>query len=212
MKRSRVMQGVLTVVLALATAPLLGSFATAQYDDEDRYSQRGGGQQARQYGYQSGYRDGYSKGKHEGRENDPGDINVGDLQDATRGYQRWMGPVRYFQDGYRDGYRSGFQSGYQAVNRGGNRGDEGGYYPSGSYDQGSQYGQYGNSAYEVGYQDGSSVAREDAQSGKPYNPQPRGRYDDMDHGYRSEYGNKEAYRAQYANGYRVGYESGAGRY
>ncbi len=56
------------------------------------------------------------------------------------------------------------------------------------------------------------MAREDIAKGKPYNPNPRGRYDDEDHGYRREYGRREygdknAYKAQYANGYRAGYES-----
>ncbi len=186
MKKSTLMRGVSTAALVLATALMFSNFAVAQYDDDDdRYSQRGDGQQAHQYGYQSGYRDGYRKGQHEGRENDPGDVSTADLQEAMHGYQRWMGPVRYFQDGYRDGYRVGFRAGYQAVNNGwGNRnGDDdrgyypnGGYYPSGSYDQESQYGQqYASSAYEIGYRDGASVAREDVQSGKPYNAQPRGR-------------------------------------
>ncbi|MEY2413380.1 MAG: hypothetical protein QOD84_1986 [Acidobacteriaceae bacterium] len=218
MRKSTLMRGVSTAALVLTAALIFSSLAVAQYgDDDDRYSQRGNGQQAHQYGYQSGYRDGYRKGQHEGRENDPGDVSVADLQEATHGYQRWMGPVRYFQDGYRDGYRVGFRSGYQAVNNGwGNRNgddDRGGYYSDGRYEQESQYGQgYGSSAYEIGYRDGASVAREDVQSGKPYNDRPRGRYDDMDHGYRSEYGSKNAYKAQYANGYRAGYQSSAGRY
>ena len=56
------------------------------------------------------------------------------------------------------------------------------------------------------------MAREDAARGKPYNSRPRGRYDDEDHGYSSVYGNKSAYKAQYTNGYRAGYESTRGRY
>ena len=196
------------------TAMVLSAFAAAQYEDDERYSQRGDGRQAHQYGYQSGYRDGYSKGRHEGRENDPGDINSRDLRNATRGYQQWMGPVDYFRDGYRDGYRSGFRAGYQAINGGwGDRSGEnnGGYYPSGGYNQ-QPYGQYENSAYQIGYNDGASVALADAHQGKPYNANPRGHYDDMDHGYRREYGDKNAYKQQYASGYQAGYQSGMGRY
>jgi hypothetical protein len=59
---------------------------------------------------------------------------------------------------------------------------------------------------------GWARSREDAARGKPYNSRPRGRYDDEDHGYSSVYGNKRAYKAQYANGYRAGYESTRGRY
>lgn len=206
MKRSISKRAVLAAALAATITLGLSSFAAAQYDDDDRYYQGGSGEQARQYGYQSGYRDGYWKGQHEGRENDPGDINVRDLREATHGYQPWMGPVWYFRDGYRNGYRNGFRAGYQAGNSGWSRDDDARYYPNSGYGQ-----QYGASAYQIGYQDGASVAREDAAYGKPYNPRPRGRYDDMDHGYRREYGNKGAYKAQYANGYREGYQSAIGR-
>jgi hypothetical protein len=104
--------------LTIIAAVVLSGIALAQYApyDDDNYYERGSARQAHQYGYQSGYRDGYGKGRHEGRENDPGDINIRALQDATHGYQRWMGPIRYFQDGYRDGYSRGFRSGYDAVN------------------------------------------------------------------------------------------------
>jgi flagellar biosynthesis/type III secretory pathway protein FliH len=88
------------------------------YRYPDGYYGSGSAQQAHTYGYQNGYRDGYRKGQHEGRENDPGDINVRALDNATHGYQSWMGSIEEFQDGYRDGYRHGFREGYQATNRG----------------------------------------------------------------------------------------------
>src|SRR5437016_2339034 len=102
----------------LFTAVVFGNSAFAQYGYDGDYYAQGRGQDAHQYGYQSGYRDGYRKGQHEGRENDPGDINIRALQDATHGYQPWMGPIRYFRDGYRDGYKRGFRSGYSVANRG----------------------------------------------------------------------------------------------
>ncbi|MBV9342703.1 MAG: hypothetical protein JO159_17685 [Acidobacteria bacterium] len=111
------------VTLVFAAATTFSGSAVAQYGYDDDYYERGSAQQAHQYGYQYGYRDGYRKGQHEGRENDPGDINVRALQDASHGYSRWMGPLQFFQDGYRDGYRRGFRTGYQAVNRGGKDGD-----------------------------------------------------------------------------------------
>jgi hypothetical protein len=126
------MRRIFAAALVLALAVALSGVAIAQYDDDDdRYYQRSDGDQAREYGYRAGYRDGYGKGRHEGRENDPGDINVRDLREATRGYQPWMGPVEWFRDGYRAGYHNGFRSGYQSVNSGwGNRNDEyRRYYP-----------------------------------------------------------------------------------
>ncbi len=218
-----------TAAFAVAVTLVLGGLALAQYrDSDDYYYNRDNGAQARQYGYQNGYRDGLHKGKHEGRENDPGDFRSREWDSASRGYQSWMGPLGLFQQGYRDGYRAGFRSGYQSVHHRWGDGDgdaddrvydRGGYgvYDGGGYgDYGS--GSYGNNrpwfggagyngAYNFGYQDGSSVAREDIAKGKPYNPNPRGRYDDEDHGYHREYGDKNAYKAQYANGYRAGYES-----
>lgn len=201
---------------AVALTVVLSGFALAQRDadDDGYYNPRGYGQ-AQQNGYQNGYHDGYSKGQHEGRERDPNDYQTPDWRQATRGYQSWMGPVQVFQNAYRDGYRTGFQAGYRSVNRGGWGDGDGdrddirpindGHYPYGSWGR-------GNVGYNIGYQDGAAVAREDTAKNKPYNPNPRGMYDDEDHGYRSEYGSKDVYRAQYANGYRSGYQAAFRRY
>ncbi len=127
MNRSFGVRAASALAMALTTALLLSTLAVAQYDEDDRYSQ-GSSDQASQYGYQVGFRDGYSKGRHEGRENDPNDINSWALQNATHGYQLWMGPVQYFRVGYQDGYLNGFRSGYQAVNGVSEDEDSGGYY------------------------------------------------------------------------------------
>ena len=206
--------------LLVAATLVLSGLAFAQYRDGDEDEggyYRGNAAQARQYGYQSGYRDGLSKGQHEGRENDPYDYQEPDWRQGTRGYQRWMGPVDAFQQGYRDGYQNGFRAGYR-VNRGDRDSDQYGYnggygggyngsyggWPNGVY---SPAGRYGSPAYQIGYQDGARVGREDNASRKPFNPNPRGAYDDEDHGYSNRYGSKSAYKAQYANGYRAGYQS-----
>lgn len=60
-------------------------------------------------------------------------------------------------------------------------------------------------ANEIGLRDGAQVAREDMWRGKPFNPRPRGRYDDADHGYRPEFGSIREYRQHYADAYREGY-------
>jgi hypothetical protein len=78
------------------------------------------------------------------------------------------------------------------------------------YDRGYGYG-YDNFrnglriAHEIGYRDGLQVAREDNWHGKPYNPYPRGKYAWADRGYRREFGDRNAYRERYADGYRDGY-------
>jgi hypothetical protein len=109
---------VFAVVLVAAAAVAFSGSAFAQYGYYDDYYEGGSAQQAHDYGFQNGYHDGYRKGQHEGRENDPGDVNVRALQEATHGYHRWMGPIEAFRDGYKDGYRRGFRTGYQAGNRG----------------------------------------------------------------------------------------------
>ena len=105
------------VITLFAVTITFSGCASARYRYHDNYYDRGSARQAHANGFQSGYSDGYRKGQHEGRENDPGDINVRALQQATHGYQSWMGPVESFQDGYRDGYRRGFRNGYEATNR-----------------------------------------------------------------------------------------------
>jgi len=187
------------VVLAVATVMMCSVLASAQryddYDHDDGYRQ-GGSSQARQRGYDRGYHDGIGKGQHEGRENDPFDYRTPDWHQATRGYKNWMGPIDWYQRGYQEGYRDGFQAGFRSARPG--YGDRGSYFFGRGHD---------SPAYRIGYDDGASVAREDIERGKRFNPNPRGRYDDADHGYRREYGDKHAYKALYSDGYREGYQA-----
>ena len=60
-------------------------------------------------------------------------------------------------------------------------------------------------AREVGFRDGADMAREDMWKNKRFNPKPRGRYDDLDHGYRHEFGSKQQYENRYDAAYREGY-------
>jgi hypothetical protein len=198
---------ILTLTLALS------GLALAQ-DDDDHYRQ-GNQQQAGEYGYDHGYRDGLSRGQHEGREHDPHDYQTPDWRQATRGYQRWMGPVEFYQRAYQKGYREGFRSGFESAegswlqrdgdrSSDGYRGDgwQGGYHPGGR-----------DVAARWGYQDGMDAARGDLARGKPYNSTPRGKYDDRDRGYRREFGSKDDYKSEYTEAYRQGYDDAMnGRY
>ena len=200
--------------LAKAVTLLFSGLALAQRDhdnDDDGGYYRGNVAQARQYGYQSGYRDGVNQGREEGRENDPFDYRTPDWRQATRGYQSWMGPANWFRQGYQEGYRSGFENGYQSMNRRRGDGDGDGDDGYGRGNNGRYRGGYNSPAYNIGYQDGSTVARQDMESGKRFNPNPRGPYDDKDHGYQRVYGDKNAYKTQYTNGYRAGYQSNFNR-
>jgi len=204
---------------ALAATLALSGFALAQRDrdrddDDDRndgYYRGGNYDQARQYGYQRGYNDGIGKGRHEGREHDPYDYQTPDYRQATRGYERWMGPVEVYQRAYREGYSGGFRSGYSEVTqRGWRDGDRDGDWRQDGwrtgYDPNAE-----NVANRFGYQDGAQAAREDVDHRKSYNSKPRGRFDERDHGYRREFGSKDQYKSEYAAGYRAGYDSVMGR-
>jgi hypothetical protein len=60
-------------------------------------------------------------------------------------------------------------------------------------------------ARDFGFRDGADMAREDMWKNKPFNPNPRARYDHADNGYRREFGDKHEYREQYSAAYRAGY-------
>jgi hypothetical protein len=191
--------------LAVSLVLALGTFALAQ--DRDDHYYRGDLAQTRQYGYENGFRDGEKRGRHEGRENDPYDYHMPDWRQATRGYKNWMGPLNVFQNGYQQGYADGFRSGFNNE-RPGWRGDgdrDNRYRGNGYYGNDGYYN--GRVGYDTGYQDGVTMARDDQYRNKPFNQNPRGRFDDRDHGYRREYGDKNDYRAQYTDGYRAGYEA-----
>jgi hypothetical protein len=185
--------------LAVSFVFALGTFAVAQdYDDYGR-----GVAQARQYGYDNGFRDGQRRGQHEGRENDPYDYHTPDWRQASHGYKNWMGPISAFQNGYQQGYAEGFRVGFNSVRpayRGDGSRDD--YYRGQHF-----YGSDNRIAYNTGYQDGAEIAREDMYNNKRFNPEPRGRFDDRDHGYRREYGDKNFYNSQYTEGYRAGYQA-----
>jgi hypothetical protein len=76
-------------------------------------------------------------------------------------------------------------------------------------DDSSRYGL--KVARDVGFNDGAQVAREDNWNRKPFNPNPRGPYDNADHGYRSQFGDRHEYREAYSAAYRNGYFSVRGR-
>jgi len=91
---------------------------------------------------------------------------------------------------------------------------------SGQWRGGPPQGRYGyhgrhdrfQPGYDQGYRDGSVVAGQDLNHRKPYDPYPRGKYANMDRGYHRDLGDKEAYRQDYAAGYRSGYASIFHRY
>ena len=206
------MKGTVKLTVLIIAIALGSGVALAQWNIDDDYYYRSNGAEARERGYQNGYRDGMKQGRHEGREHDPEDFRVPDTSRASRGYRDWMGPIWVYQDAYQEGYLAGFRTGYN--NEAGAWGREDGDVDNYPAAYSGQYGgpEWSNRAYEFGFRDGVSMAREDTDRDKPYNANPRGRYDDKDHGYSDRYGSKSLYRAQYTEGYRAGYRSARGSY
>lgn len=75
------------------------------------------------------------------------------------------------------------------------------------YYDGDNFREGTHAAREFGFRDGAQVAREDMWRGKRFNPNPRGAFDDADHGYRHEFGSRQEYREHYSEAYRRGYEN-----
>ena len=83
-------------------------------------------------------------------------------------------------------------------------------YPYGNDPYGSQNNVY-RIASQQGYRDGVVQGQEHARKNKRYNPEGTSKFKDAKEGYRSEYGNKDAYKQSYRDGFRRGYDRGFGQ-
>lgn len=75
---------------------------------------------------------------------------------------------------------------------------------------------YGYDVYRIaqdqGHRDGFEQGSKDGRDRDRYRPEESGRYKDATRGYRSEYGNKDAYKQAYRDGFRRGYDQGFRQY
>ena len=196
----------LTMAVKLLVALL---FVTGLAVAQDRY---GGSVNAKEHGYQHGYRDGLGQGRADRSHHKKHDFNTRDYKRADAGYAKYMGKHDDFQHGYRDGYKAGFDDGYY-----GNpiRSDVYGLddrydpdrLPRRSEDANAYRGWgYSDVASDTGYRDGLQAARQDVRDHKDFHPDKHDAYEDADHGYRSDYGNKNAYKQQYRKSFIQGYQ------
>ena len=202
--KGTIRRGAQLAALAAVVSLAFGSLAWAHDDDDDNNRH-----DARQYGYQNGYRDGVRHGRYDHEANAGYNVRSDEWEDASNGYDRRMGSFGRYQQGYRQGYESGYRAAYSSGWGRGNDHDRDDGYSNRSDRDGYGYSREGggNIAYNNGWNDGSSVAQSDMANRKKYNSNPRGDYDDADHGYRREYGDKHAYKTEYTAGYRAGYDS-----
>ena len=203
------------VRLLRTTAPVIAlSVMCAGYAVAD-HKYHGGAVEAQQHGYEHGYRDGYHQGVKNRQDRDKYKPNV---KDSDAGYEKYMGDKGQYKQGYEIGFHAGYDDGFYAraarfrevfgpyddPNRARGEADR-------SDDIYSQRGFAGSDvAFDIGYRDGLTAG--DADYVGHHDPRPENQHDfrDAEHGYRSNYGDKEAYRQRYRDGFLQGYRDGYG--
>lgn len=189
-------------------------------EDRDRY--HGSSLDARQHGYEHGYREGALHGREDRERRVGNNVNSEDYKKGDHGYEKFMGNKGEYKKGYREGYKASYNDAYNG--RSGRFGDIFGRRDD-DHDRDRDRNRdnrddvyadrrWGSSdvAYDMGYRDGVTAGQQDRERNKTYNLKDTNDYRNADHGYRSSYGDKEAYKRQYREGSRRGYQDGYGRY
>lgn len=219
---SRLVRMSLVFSLAVGVGLAMSTTANAQYD---RY-----GYDIYRIARDQGYRDGIDHGAEHAREGHRYDPQgTSHYKDATSGYHSSYGNKDVYKQAYREAFRQGYDEGFRrdsgayGRSRRSNdpyyRNDDPYYGNDNPYYRNSRnrdYGGYRNDVYRIaqdqGYRDGVDHGAEHAREGKRYNPESARHYKDANNGYRSEYGNKDAYKQAYREGFRQGYDEGYRRY
>ena len=211
--------------ISFALILVLGGAATAR--------ERDSAYNPKQYAYQAGYQDGFSYGDEARAQGYRHDYQSEDYRRADRGYDRFMGERDDFQKSYRNGYKAGYDDGFNGRRGSSNNGYDpysrnngsdpnsrdsrngpysrnNGSDPDSRYNRNDPYSRNGG-ASDFGYRDGTMMGQKDRQNGKDFRPQKNEPYEDANHGYRKEYGNKNFYKEQYRQAFVRGYEDAYGR-
>ncbi|HET9994433.1 MAG TPA: hypothetical protein VFQ18_03405 [Candidatus Acidoferrum sp.] len=184
-------------------------FLSSAISAQERY---GGSMNSKEHGFQHGYRDGLRQGRADMNHNVSYSYENEDYRRADLGYQEYMGERDDFQHGYRDGYKAGYDDGY---NNKPIRRDI--YGLNDSYDpdlrprsdaDGEYYEKwhYSDVALDTGYRDGLQAGYNDLRQRKDFHPEKHDAYEDGNHGYRKNYGDKGLYKEQYRKAFIRGYE------
>jgi hypothetical protein len=121
MTRRTVSNSIRLAVLLTLFSLLAASVPRAHADD---YYYRGGSERI---AIDNGYRDGLRHGRFDFTEHHRYNIHSQQYNDANQGYDRSMGPFKYFKQAYRDAYARGYAEGYNPNRGEGWRGDGGRY-------------------------------------------------------------------------------------
>jgi hypothetical protein len=207
-----------TLAIALLTGLSVGMrvhSAGGQTRNDNRAGQYAGAMDPRQHGYEHGYRDGADRGRQDSERGMAFNFRDNDYQIGARDYEVAFGDRGQYMSGYREGYKAGYDDGY--------------------YDHPGQYGQlYGRPAdssqapsrddayaapswspthlaFDVGYREGITAGQEDLRRNVRSNFRATPAYQGADRGYRASYGDRDAYRLQFRDGFERGYQDGYGR-
>jgi hypothetical protein len=200
------------VALAAPAAALDARVASAAPDAGDQWGAGG----AQTFAYREGYDRGLRAGEEDSRRNQSFNFtDESDYRSADAGYRSQYGNRTLYRDEFRRGYAEGYRLGYsryrgQYDNGRGGWGRRGGVPPPWSNGRGAgPYGAYRSDlAFTTGYNDGYERGLDDGEDRRRNNPVAESRYRDGDHGYRREYGPREAYKIRYREGFLQGYQRG----
>ena len=200
------------VVLMVGTATLLMGWAvtSSALAKDDKYM-------ARQHGHEHGYRDGYDHGREDRDRHGKYHLETKDYKEGDRGYNKHLGDKDEYKQGYRSGYKDGYDDAY--YNRAAKFTEIYGResVPESRGDRNVTIvevrpGGYADFAYDQGYRDGIRSGQKDLSEHARFEPADQPSYRDGDHGYSRSYGDIEAYKRNYREGFMRGYQDGYGRW
>lgn len=187
----------------------------------------------RQYAFVLGYHNAYTEGRDAGNRVDYRSSRT--YRNSDNGYRPWMGDNNTYRDSYRRGAEAGFKDGASGRARRYDRQDVErllGARMVDVYGESDDNGWWGdrdrwddrrdgrwddrrndrNDIYRIaqqnGYRDGVRHGQEDRSRNRRFDVDNSSDYRDASRGYRSEYGNREAYRNAYRDAFRQGYNDG----
>jgi hypothetical protein len=209
------------ITISLATAALVALTTSAAVQGaakqtrDARDGQYAGSVDARQHGYEHAYRDGADRGRQDRERRAEYSLRDNDYLAGARTYEKAFGDKAQYMDGYREGYKAGYDDGFN-----GRDGQYGQLYarPSGGNRAPARNDVYGanppsatDMAFDAGYREGITLGQQDRGRNARSNIQGSAAYRSGDLGYRSSYGDRNAYRLQFRDGVERGYEDGYGR-
>jgi hypothetical protein len=215
MKNRTLTTGGLAIALFIGLSSSAAPSAGGQNRNDDRAGQYGGSLDARQHGYEHAYRDGADRGRLDRDRKAGYNFKNNDYQNSARGYEVFFGNKGEYIKGAQQGYKAGYDDGYN-----GRPGQYGQLYgrptdgnqgpaPNDVYADRS----WGSSdmGFDVGYRDGITAGQQDQGRNARSNYRDSGAYQSADLGYRTGYGDMDAYRQHFRDGFERGYQDGYGR-